>query len=125
MHKKNKFLHNKLLQRFSAKSLVIFVGLNVGLATSLAFADDYLNALEDEASQLPYLESGDGSASTVNTDKLTISEFEKFLVQKNPATASIYKKLKTASRLRVFQSYKATKDFSKAEQLIHEIYLTR
>lgn len=120
MHNKKDFHLDRVLQRCSASISYLLTGLIFVFVTSFAIADDYLDALQNEAKELQYLESNKSLSINV-----TIDEFEKLLKQKKPGAASIYRRLGTASRLRVFNAYKATQDFSKTEQLIHQLNLAR
>ena len=120
MHYRNVVLCNKLLLQNKTKFLFLLTGLTFVLSTALATADDYLDALQNEASHLPYLESSKSLSVSI-----TISEFEKSLELKKPGAASIYRRLNTADRVRIYKTYKATLDYSKTEQLIHQLYLDR
>lgn len=102
------------------------------LGPSLASADDYLDALKSEAGELEYLdESRPGNVGHVKkqkTDKAilkaseSISEFEKYYRIKDAASASIYLRLTTEDRLRIFRRFKSTRDLAIVRKMTFNLF---
>lgn len=97
-----------------------------------AIADDYLDALKDEASELEYLdESRPGNVGHItkqNSNKKiiaatqNISQFEKYYKEKDAASATLYLRLNTADRIRIFHRFKATQNFDTVKKMTFDLY---
>lgn len=120
MHMRDKFSLTHLL--FITSTLVLLVA---PVVTKSANADAYLDALQQESDDLQYLEGGKKKpADNPNKKEMDIDSFEKFLAEKDVALFSVYRKLETAKRLRVLRTYNITRDYKKAEQMIHELHIS-
>lgn len=118
-------IYDKLSQialHFFVTTLLLVVALGAGKS---ARADEYLDALKNESNELQYLEGGKEDKTNKSEEKeMNIGNFENFLEKKDAAVFSIYETLATPERLRVFNTYKNTGDYSKAEQLVHELHIS-
>jgi len=106
---------------FIVTTLLLVVALGTGNG---ARADEYLDALKHESDELQYLEGGKEKADKSGEKSMDIGSFEQSLEGKDEALFFIYGKLTTRERLHVYNTYKNTGDYSKAEQLIHELYIS-
>lgn len=98
----------------------------------IASADDYLDALKDEASDLEYLdESRTGNVGHVNKHNSnkeiikasqSISNFEQYYKNKDAAGASLYLRLNTEDRIRIYRRFKSTLNFDIVKKMTFDLY---
>ena len=96
-------------------------------AHSISLADDYLDALKDEASHLEYLdETRPGNTVSTRDNNVSpeiqkamssIESFENYFRQTDSASATIYFRLNTQERLRIYHRFKATRNFDVARKM--------
>lgn len=111
-----------------------YIGLVVifAIVMPVAFADDYLDSLHNEADKLEYLDET-RSSNIVTTRKNVVSReiqqalnsinaFEKYFKTTDPATAAIYFRLTTQERLRIYHRFKSSKDFNLAKKMTIELF---
>ena len=109
---------------------LVCVGLILG--TPLVLADDYMDALRDEASDLEYLDET-RPGNTVTTNKKTLSpeiknamqsinHFENYFRQQDSASAAIYFRLNNQERLRIYHRFKSTRNFEVARKMTIEMF---
>lgn len=102
------------------------------LMPGAAIADDYLDALKDEAGELEYLdESRSGNVGRVkkqkNNEKIiaaiqSIAHFEQYYKQKDAASAGIYMRLNTSDRIRIYRRFKSTHNFDIVKKMTFDLY---
>lgn len=123
--KSKKHLFGKVV-KISLPSLALLVNAPATLA------DDYMDALRDEATTLEYLDESRAS-NTVTTNKnapsqeiqqalSSIDAFEKYFKKSDSATAAVYFRLTARERLRIYHRFKASKDFGLARNMTIELY---
>ncbi|MDH5445247.1 MAG: hypothetical protein OEY52_06785 [Gammaproteobacteria bacterium] len=115
--------------------LTILLTFALSVFIEITHADDYLDALHDEAGKLEYLDES-RSSNTISTGKTqltqeiqqalkNINEFEKYFKKKDSATLAIYIRLSTQERLRIYHRFKSSKDFSLAKKMTIDLYNQR
>lgn len=102
------------------------------LAGPVARADDYLDALRNEARDLEYLdESRPGNAVTDTTKAIrpeirkamqNITHFEEYYRRHDSAGAVVYFRLDTQARLRIYHRFKSTGNFDVARKMTVELF---
>lgn len=125
------FRNNKQLLAGCIKILVMFFVSHV-LIIPMAMADDYMDALRNEASDLEYLdETRPGNAVTTNKKTLSpeirnaiqsMQHFENYFRKKDSASAAIYFRLNNQDRLRIYHRFKSTRNFEVARKMTIELF---
>lgn len=98
----------------------------------VAMADDYLDALHDEASKLEYLDETRPSNAVTPRKKTddpeihkaaqSITGFEDYFRKLDSASAAIYFRLNTQERLRIYHRFKSTRNFEVARKMTIDIF---
>lgn len=103
---------------------ILFISLTLAALVNMgnAWADAYLDALQQESDQTPYLQAGGDQAET-ETTAAAVREFETMLKGKDEALYTVYRNLSTSDRQLVHRIYTGTSDYDKVEQLIHELHI--
>lgn len=128
---KSQLFRNKQLKP-SSNTLYCLASVIFIMASPLAAADDYLDSLRDEAADLEYLdETRPSNAITANKKSVSpaikkaaqsISQFESYFRKKDSASATLYFRLTTQERLRIYHRFKSTRDFEVARKMTIEIF---
>lgn len=102
------------------------------LSSPMLFADDYMDALRDEAGDLEYLdETQPSNTITTNKKKLSpeinkaiqgIKHFENYFRKQDSASAAIYFRLTSQERLRIYHRFKSTRNFEVARKMTIEMF---
>ena len=106
--------------------------LMVLLPAQYSVADAYMDALQEEATELEYLdETRPGNTVSTRANKLNpalkkaltnISSFEKYFRKEDSATAAIYFRLTIQERLRIYRRFQSTKNFKIARNMVIEMF---
>ncbi len=104
----------------------------LALTGSIAYADNYLDALRDEAGKLEYLDETRPSNTVTPRNKTTspeiqkatqsIKDFEEYYRKQDSADSTVYFKLDTQERQRIYHRFKTTRDFDVARKMTIEIF---
>lgn len=96
-----------------------------------AIADDYLDALQNEASELEYLDESRPSnvghvtkqSNNENTIKAaqSITQFEQYYKQQDAASAAIYLRLDKPEQLRIYRRFKSTLNLEIAKKMTFDL----
>ena len=101
-------------------------------APGAAVADSYLDALHEEAGKMEYLDETRPSNAITDRKKTinpetqkalqSIKDFEEYYRKQDSADSSIYFRLDTQDRLRIYHRFKTTRDFDVARKMTIEIF---
>ena len=116
------YFSRRIYALLCASSVLFILSANTAIR-----ADDYLDALKDEASQLEYLdETRPGNTISTHSNNVSaevqkamssIENFESYFRQTDSASAAIYFRLNTQERLRIYHRFKATRNFDIARKM--------
>ena len=123
-----KYMQHKLMSNV----LAYLTGAILIMLSSLTIADDYLDSLNDEATNLEYLdETRPSNAISTQQKSLSpeitraiksINHFERYFRKHDSASAAIYFRLSTQQRLRVFHRFKTTHNLNVVRKMTIEIF---
>ena len=125
-------VHKNRKQRVSGSIGYSLLGMVLITASPMTIADDYTDALREEASDLEYLDETRPS-NAVSTREQNISpaikkamqsinNFENYYRIQDSAGAAIYFRLTTQERLRIYHRFKSTRNFEVARKMTIEIF---
>lgn len=127
----NREAGEKLVKKNYSMLSIIWLFIILSLSHKV-LADDYMDALRDEATKLEYLdETRPGNAistkpKNVSPDILkamkNIGNFESYYRKKDSASAAVYFRLNPQERLRIYHRFKSTRDFDVARKMTIEIF---
>ena len=122
------------ISNMQMRNTLVFTCLVVipSIHSPMTTADDYLDALQQEANQLEYLDETRPSNAITTRKKDTnpairqamqsITHFEKYYRKQDSASAAIYFRLKTQERLRIYHRFKSTRNFELARKMTIDIF---
>lgn len=126
----SRLLHNNQFKPYTY-TLVCLVCIILVMVSPTASANDYTDALRDEASDLEYLdETRPSNAITtrkknvspeISTALQSINHFENYYRKNDSAGAAVYFRLTTQQRLRIYYRFKSTRNFEIARKMTIEI----
>lgn len=126
MHSVMNVFNKYIQQTLFATLLAVFLPIHHSLA------DAYMDALQEEATELEYLdETRPGNAISTRSTKIdpalknalsSINAFENYFRKNDSATATIYFRLTTQERIRIYRRFKSTNNFKIARNMVIEMF---